>query len=530
MKFQWIDYRKKAVARDVSAGFLDFRSLYFRLWMTFLAFAIILMSFLWLLQITMMDPFYQMSKTKQIHKVGRSIIAAYSQPEELDTEQLMQTMSSLSYDNDMYFYMCTLDNTMVIAPSPTRRFSDSMADSFELIRYQVTQSPSGTISFTIDSPNGQQDTMVYGALVESSYRPTAILCIFAPLSPVDANMDIIERQLMLVTVVSLLLALILSILMAKRISQPLISLKNKASQLARGNYGIEFDSDSYTEIDNLAHTLTYTSKELAKSENLQRDLIANVSHDLRTPLTMVKSYAEMIRDLSGNNAEKRNAHLQVIIDEADRLNRLVSDMLILSKMQSGVLTMKKEPFDLVRALRGLVQTYSLYQEQQGCPVTFESDMEQAFVLGDETPLIQVAANLINNAIRYAADGSSIEVFLQKNATPADCSSGASMSAGTASFAPADTVTLSVQDHGSGIPAEQLSHIWDRYYKYSRTGTRSPSGSSGLGLSIVKQILLLHQAQFGVNSTVGSGSSFWFTLPLTDAPANACIRLSGESER
>lgn len=512
MKFPRIDNlrkKKREISQkdNVSAKMLDFHGLYFRLWINFLAFAVVLMMLLWLLEIALLQPFYRASKTTQIHKAGLAISQAYSLPKDLDTDELIDTMTTLSYNNDMYFYMISLDNSMVIAPNPTRRLTTDMKSAFDLIQAQLEQSPSGTVSFTIESPNGQQDTMVYGALVESRYRAPAALCIYAPLSPVDANIDILQNQLMMVTVLSLFLALFMSIYLAKRISQPMIALKNKASQLANGQYGIEFGHYSYTEIDDLAETLTLTSKALAKSENMQRDLIANVSHDLRTPLTMVKSYAEMIRDLSGNNEEKRNAHLQVIIDEADRLNRLVNDMLLLSKMQSGAVTMEFQRFDLCRSLRGLIQTYVLYQEQQGCPITFDTNAEQVYVLGDEPRLTQVVANLINNAVRYASEGGSIEVYLRVSTVPIAPTDTKAVAA------PLKAVTVRVQDHGPGIPQDQLPHIWDRYYKYSATGTRAPSGSSGLGLSIVKEILLMHNARFGVTSTVGKGSTFWFTLPI-----------------
>lgn len=491
---------------------LDFRSIYFRLWMTFLSFAVALMMVLWVLQIAMLQPFYQASKTGQIHKVGQIISQAYSLPIELDTDELIDTMSTLSYDNDMYFYMASTDNSMIIAPNPARRVTLDMLDSFESVRSQLLHSSiNETVSFTITSPNGQDETMVYGTLVESRHRPPAILCIYAPLSPVDANVDILKNQLMTVTFISLTLAFALSIYPAKRIASPLISLKNKASLLAQGQYGIEFNSHSYTEVDNLADTLTLTSKELAKTEDLHRDLVANMSHDLRTPLTMIKSYAEMIRDLSGNNEEKRNAHLKVIIDETDRLNRLVSDMLLLSKMQSGVVPMDKEVFDLNEALKKLVTTYEVYQEQQGCPVTFSSNTDQAYINADESQLLQVASNLINNAVRYASEGGSIEVVLRVATAPVAPTNTKAVST------PVRTVTVRVIDHGPGIPEDELPHIWDRYYKYSRTGTRAAAGSSGLGLSIVKEILLAHKARFGVRSALGKGSTFWFTLPLESAP-------------
>ena len=171
---------------------LDFRSIYFRLWMTFLAFAIVLMIVLWILEIAMLQPFYQASKTGQIYSAGQTIANAYSDPERLDTDELIDTMTTLSYDNDMYFYMAATDNSMVIAPNPIRRYIPEMVDSFELIREKLEESASNTVTFTIDSPNGQDETMVYGALVESRHRSPAILCIYAPLSPVDANVDILK--------------------------------------------------------------------------------------------------------------------------------------------------------------------------------------------------------------------------------------------------------------------------------------------------------------------------------------------------
>lgn len=492
---------------SVPAKMLDFRSIYFRLWMTFLSFAVVLMIVLWLLEIVMLQPFYKASKTSQIYNAGQTIAQAYSSPDRLDVDELIDTMTTLSYDNDMYFYMASLDNSMVIAPNPIRRYSEDMLEGFEIVKAKLAESTSDTVTFTIASPNDQDETMVYGALVESSHRSPAILCVYAPLSPVDANVDILKDQLMTVTFISLILAFALSLYLAKRISSPLVALKNQAARLAKGEYGIEFDSNSYTEIDNLADTLNHTSKELAKTEELHRDLVANMSHDLRTPLTMIKSYAEMIRDLSGNNEVKRNAHLAVIINETDRLNRLVSDMLLLSKMQSGVVPMNKERFDLNHALKNLVQTYEAYQEQQGCPVTFDTNADEAYIYGDESQLLQVISNLINNAVRYASDGGSIEVFLRVTTIPVGFTNS------KAASTPLRTVTVRVQDHGPGIPEDQLPHIWDRYYKYSRTGTRAASGSSGLGLAIVKEILLAHKARFGVRSTLEKGSTFWFTLPL-----------------
>lgn len=114
--------------------------------------------------------------------------------------------------------------------------------------------------------------------------------------------------------------------------------------MGKGTYDVKFEANSYSELNNLADTLNTTAYELGMADNRLKDLIANVSHDLKTPLTMIRSYAEMIRDLSGNNPEKRNAHLQTIIDETERLNQIVSDMATISAMQTHKTVLERSTF------------------------------------------------------------------------------------------------------------------------------------------------------------------------------------------
>ena len=159
-------------------------------------------------------------------------------------------------------------------------------------------------------------------------------------------------------IISLALAFILSFYISSKISRPITDITKSARKLADGQYGTTFHAEGqYTEIQNLADTLNKTSYELEKASLLQKDLMANVSHDLRTPLTMIKSYAEMIRDLSGDNPEKREKHLQVIIEESDRLNVLVTDVLELSRMQAGTSQIRIASFNIRDTLDQLVNPY-----------------------------------------------------------------------------------------------------------------------------------------------------------------------------
>ena len=198
----------------------------------------------------------------------------------------------------------------------------------------------------------------------------------------------------------------------------------------------------------------------------------------------------MIRDLSGNNPQKREAHLSVIIDEADRLNVLVSDMLNMSRMQNRSITIERANFDIRATAESLLASYEILQEQEGYKIKFNCS-GPIIVNGDEAKIKQVLSNLITNAIKYCGEDKVIIVNLKKTGKKMRCE---------------------IIDHGAGIAPDEINHVWERYYKSSTHHVR-PTEGSGLGLSIVKEILTLHKANYGVHSKVGKGSTFWFEMDL-----------------
>ena len=315
-----------------------------------------------------------------------------------------------------------------------------------------------------------------------------IVYIFSPLWPVSSTIKILTNQLIYITIISFILAFLISLYLSTRISRPIRKINKDAKRLAAGEYGIVFSGGHYSELVDLTDTLTKASIELEKSDMLQKDLVANVSHDMKTPLTMIKSYAEMIRDLSGDNPEKREEHLQVIIDEADRLNVLVNDMLTMSKLQSGKLALEKSVFNLTETVEGILHTYIILEEENGYHFVFQCDSDYT-VNADEEKIKQVITNLINNAVKFCGEDNTIIVSLKKRGR---------------------LVAFRVEDHGPGIAPEELEHIWERYYRSSTNMKREQEGT-GLGLSICKEILTLHKAKFGTDSTLGEGSQFWFEL-------------------
>lgn len=450
--------------------------------MNFILFAAILIIFLWGAQVLFLNTFYQSMKENATKSIMRHIEIAYNK---YDTEGFINTVSDLASNNDVFLYINYIDGTPLITTNAAAT-SRYLADIQQVNSVMVSEGKD-SVSILIKAED-DRETLACGKILAADGNPTLIAYVISPLFPMSSTIQILKKQLLWVTGLALILSLILALYLSNRIATPIRNITKNANRLAHGEYGIVFQGGHYTEISELADTLTQTSIELEKSTSLQKDLIANVSHDLKTPLTMVKSYAEMIRDLSGDNPEKREKHLQVIIEEADRLNILVNDMLVLSRMQSGAIVIEPKEFNLHDAVENVLMYYKLLMEEDGYIVNFDCP-ENLTVKGDPERIKQVFANLINNALKFCGEDKTVNVTIQKKGR---------------------SVLCQVQDHGVGISEEDLPRIWERYYKSSSNMVRSTTGS-GLGLSIVKEILSLHKARYGVNSELGKGTTFWFEL-------------------
>ncbi len=339
---------------------------------------------------------------------------------------------------------------------------------------------------------GRNLRMLYVRLAEDDGGQYMIL-LDTHFQPLDSMVRTLTMQYFWIFGIVLLFAGVMVYLMYRRISAPLIRMNEQAKRLALGKYDAVFSGEGYRETRELAETLNYASGELSKTDKLQKELIANISHDLRTPLTMIKGYGEVMRDLPDENTPE---NIQVIIDETARLTDLVNDLLDLSKLQSDAQKSRAERFDLTEAVRDVMRRYDTLVKHRGYRVVLDAETD-VWVDADRGMILQVLYNLINNAINYTGEDRGVTV----RQTVAD-----------------GRVRISVTDTGEGIAPEDLPLVWDRYYKVDKVHRRAMVGT-GLGLSIVKGILDLHGAVYGVRSTVGQGSEFWFELPVVEAPAD-----------
>ena len=359
------------------------------------------------------------------------------------------------------------------------------------------------------SPLEQNVNMIRVRVTTDGAGNAYILMFNSELEPLNATVNTLKTQFWMIACILLCGALFLAILISRNISAPLKKMNRAAKQLAKGHYDADFRVDGYREISELSESLTHASEQLSQNDTLQKELIANISHDLRTPLTMIVGYSEVMRDLPGENTPE---NVQVIIDETERLAQLVNDLLDLSKLQAGTRLPVLEPLNLTELIQSTMIRYEKLTQKDGYRIEYETDTPVE-ILADRTMLLQVVYNLINNAINYTGEDKLVRVTQTLSAD-------------------ATRVRVSVMDSGAGIPPEQIPLIWDRYYKIDKVHRRAMIGT-GLGLSIVKQVLEAHHTTYGVESKVGVGSTFWFEMPvervIPTAQENAEPASDGEND-
>ena len=332
-----------------------------------------------------------------------------------------------------------------------------------------------------------QDVLILSQAAQMNGEDVVIVLSTA-LTPLFATREILNVETMYVCAVMLVVSILLAVLIYRKISRPIMNTNKTAMSLAGGNYDVKFESNGYREIRELNDTLTFAASELNKTESLRRDLMANISHDLRTPLTMIRGYAELMRDIPGEN---NSDNLQIIIDETNRLSNLVTDILDISKLQSGVMKLNETEFSITDTIKAVLNRYRKLKELEGYKIEFESD-KNVYIKADAIKMSQVVYNLLNNAINYTGDDKKITVR---------------------QIIKDRKVRIEIEDTGEGIDPKDIKFIWDRYYKVDKTHKRPVSGT-GLGLSIVKNILELHGFDYGVISDKGKGSVFYFQADIS----------------
>jgi signal transduction histidine kinase len=489
-----------------------------------LGFCALLLVVLWLFQIVFLDSFYKKIKVMEIKRNAAEIIS------NIDSENIDKIITDISDKNNITVSITDINgrsllgnpagNPPRIFPSDNRRRLEENAalitrarenngEIYEYVIPVVEERPRNdadsdrTVAEERPRNNTGRDrtearrtmpvrrqpsqSLIYVKMADNRQGGQLAVIIRAVISPVNATVTTLRYQLYYISCIILFLSVILAFIIAKRVSKPIEEITQSAIGLANGNYDTRFTGKGFYEIVALSDTLNTAAMELSRVESLRRELLANVSHDLRTPLALIYSYAEMMRDFPGEITPEQ---VHTIMDETRRLTTLVNDILDISKMENEMGKLNITRFNLTQSISETVKITGELLKKEGFEITFSHNGD-VYVNADKAKIDRAFYNLLINAINYS--GESRNILVEQTVT-------------------GNRARISVIDYGGGIAKADLPFIWDRYFKSGEAHKRAVTGS-GLGLSIVKKIIDTHGGTYGAASEAGKGSTFWFEIGL-----------------
>ena len=456
------------------------KSLMLKIFLYLSIFSILILAFLWILQILLLNNYYEYYKTNELTSTLNLIKKNYN------TDNFTNVLEDIAYNTDFCVEItnqvetsysniqnskgCIDTNNISKVVSEKQNFMDSNKANFKL---------------KIINPRFNNQTLLYGIkLDENNY-----LFVNTSLEPIDTTINVLKNQFLIVSLIVIILSSFIAYFISKALSNPITKLTLAAKNLSDGNYNVKFNTQSdIQEIKELEESLEYAKNENKKTDETRRDLLSNVSHDLKTPLTMIKAYAEMEKDLNVSR-EKHENNMNIIIEEVDRLTILVNDILNLSKLESNMDTLNIESIDLIGLINNILKRFKIFQYTKNYEFIFNYN-EPTMIDADKQKLEQVIYNLIGNAVNYTGLDNKVYINLISNKK---------------------TVKVEIKDTGKGIKKEDIDKVWDKYYKSEKNYKRNSIGT-GIGLSIVKNIFILHKFKYGISSKEKNGTTFWFVVP------------------
>ncbi|MCL2165208.1 MAG: HAMP domain-containing histidine kinase [Oscillospiraceae bacterium] len=326
----------------------------------------------------------------------------------------------------------------------------------------------------------------------SSINEQYAVSIHTPMPKVrEAREGILQIELRAL-IISSLISIVIGLVFSSRLSSPIRKINEAAKVIAAGNFSERIIINSKDEIGELADTFNHMVLDLENLETMRREFVANVSHELRTPMTSIRGFIEGILDgtIPHENQEK---YLRIVRDESVRLNRLVNNLLDMARMESGNFQLAVSNFNIVEVARRCVSNLARAVEEKDIVIKANFDGDRIFVEGDADGIERAIYNLLHNAVKFTEVGGNVEISVSEEK---------------------DLVRISVKDNGIGIDANDIEHIWQRFYKSDKSRGRDKSGT-GIGLAIVKNIINEHHQKITVESSPGEGAKFEFTLKKAD---------------
>ena len=321
-------------------------------------------------------------------------------------------------------------------------------------------------------------------------RVIGAIILYSPIQGIDKALASLSQMVLTAGIISLAIAFLIGIILSRRLSRPILTITEASISIAKGQKHVIVPTNtSIKEINQLGKTFNDMSSKVEANEERMKEFVANVSHELRSPLTSIKGFVEALIDNKGKTPEVQQRFLTIINDETDRLSLLVNDLLILSGSE-GEITLKHEIIELEDFIENVLTSFQSRVEEKSVNIRVSSDDDSILLKIDFNSFRQIIVNLVDNALKYSPPGGNVLISLRQSE---------------------EMISISIGDSGPGIPERDLPHIWDRFYRVDKDRSRE-TGGTGLGLAIVKQLTEKNGGQVEVESVLGTGSMFSVRFP------------------
>lgn len=469
-------------------GFTYIKSkLLVRLWSANMLLVIIGIAFLWTVQILLFEPNYinvtKESLLETVQETAAAIEEMAVDPDDLPEEPLLFLSKTIVGT----LFLVDADGEILAAFNNGQQLNiDGLSNEYNwLLSHAPTVLDGESLSAVEDFE--KSSAILIGVPTTLLQRPAALL-LSNTITQIEALQSLNRQQLFLFTIILTIFASTISFFLAQHFIRPIKTIKEAIIRLTNGELYSVPKLKRSDELGTLSESVADLSTELQRVDVLRKEVIANVSHELRSPLALITGYGEMVRDVSGNDERLRKEHMDLIISEAHRMSAMVDDIMDFSIMQAGYTQLKNEIWNTYEVVSSVVAYARGIANQYDITVDFEADRTDGNALFDRIKMEQVLRNLINNGINHTPKNERLLIKLTNT------------SAGT---------KVAVINPGKDIPPEQLELIWERYQRVQHQAGHKEG--TGIGLAIVKTILTSHAFEYGAESKNGV-TCFWFVVP------------------
>lgn len=498
------------------------RSLAKRLFSITLSLVIAIMLIAYFAQALLFESFYSYKKTNSLVLEVNKFNDLYSLHIQTDVD-LIKALQKFENDNNAKIIIRSLDGKYRYISNNIANdkesydtltaFGTELINDEDLINQVITYSQTKYKTFENES-SGTKKIGIVSPMSLNSKNDSLIFCV-SSIQPIKEASEVASEFYIYLFLGLIAVSIILALIYSNLISKPLVNLTHAANKISNMDFTTICDTARDDEIGSLAKSLNFLSRNLETAlldlqtknkkleddiekerqlENMRKDFISNVSHELKTPIGIIEGYAEGLKDgvVSGEDA---TLYLETIIDESKKMSFLVTNMLELSKLESGTIKPSFEAFNINRLIKKVLNKHTLDFEENHFKINFNPSNSYSYVYADPFQMEQVLTNLITNAIKYTPPKNNININIEESL---------------------DKFKISVQNMGVTIPEEEISRLFDKFYRLDKSRERTQKNSTGIGLSIVKNILILHNSTFNLQN-INGGVEFNFYLEKIVAP-------------